>query len=81
MKKKRKRLPPNKKFRKALANRIRQLRKKEKMSQDQLAFEAGIHREHVGRIERGEQSTTTDILVSIATVFEMKAKELLDFEY
>ena len=81
MKKNRKRLPPNKKFRKALSNRVRQLRKKEKMSQDQLAFEAGIHKEHVGRIERGEQSVTADILVSIANVFEMKVKELLDFEY
>ena len=51
------------------------------MSQDQLAFEAGIHKEHVGRIERGEQSATADILVAIANVFDMKVKDLLDFEY
>lgn len=67
------------KFRKTLGNKILQLRKKEKMSQAQLAFEAGIGREQIGRIERGEQSPTADLLLAIADVFDKKLKDLLDF--
>lgn len=51
------------------------------MSQAQLAFEAGIGREQIGRIERGEQSPTLDILEAIASTFNVKPKDLLDFEY
>lgn len=79
--KKRARLAPNKKFRKALGKKLLRLRSGENISQAQLAFESGIGREQVGRIERGEQSPTVDILVAIADVLKMTVKDLLDFEY
>ena len=78
---KRKRRVPNKKFRKALGKRIRELRLLEKMSQSQFGFEVGIHRDQVGRIERGIQSPSADSLEAMACVFNLKIKEFLDFNY
>ena len=71
----------NKKILKALAKRIRSLRKEQGISQAQLAYESGVHRDQIGRIERGIQSTGIDVLERIATSFDMKLKELFDFEY
>lgn len=71
----------DKKFIKGLGKRIRELRKQQAISQDQLAFEVGIRREQVIRIESGKQSTSIDILRKIADNFDMKLKEFFDFEY
>lgn len=81
MKQKRKRRAANKKFRKALGIRIRNLRKKEKMSQAQLGFEVEVHRDQIGRIERGIQSTSADTLEAMASIFGMTLKEFFDFDY
>ena len=81
MKQKRKRRPPNKKFRKALGKRIQELRHKVNISQSQLGFETGVHRDQIGRIERGIQSPSADTLEAMSTVFEMKLKDFLDFKY
>lgn len=71
----------DKKFIRGLGKRIRELRKQQEISQDQLAFEVGIRREQVIRIESGKQSTSIDILRKIADNFDMKLKEFFDFEY
>jgi transcriptional regulator with XRE-family HTH domain len=77
----RKRRTPNNKFRKALGKRIQELRKGITISQAQLGFETGVHRDQIGRIERGIQSPSADTLEAMATVFEMKLKDFLDFKY
>jgi transcriptional regulator with XRE-family HTH domain len=77
----RKRRAPNKKFRKALGMRIQELRKGINISQAQLGYETGVHRDQIGRIERGIQSPSTDTLEAMAAVFEMKLKDFLDFKY
>jgi transcriptional regulator with XRE-family HTH domain len=81
VKQKRKRRPPNKKFRKALGKRVKELRKNIKISQSQLGFETGVHREQIGHIERGMQSPSADTLEAMSNVFDMKLKDFLDFEY
>lgn len=81
MKQKRKRRPPNKKFRKALGKRIKELRSGINISQSQLGFETGVHRDQIGRIERGIQSPSADTLEAMSTVFEMALKDFLDFTY
>ncbi len=81
MKLQRKRRPPNKKFRKALGKRIQELRKRIDISQSQLGFETGVHRDQIGRIERGIQSPSADTLEAMSTVFDMKLKDFLDFKY
>jgi transcriptional regulator with XRE-family HTH domain len=39
-------------------NRIRQLRKLENISQEELADRAGLHRTYIGMIERAEKNIT-----------------------
>jgi transcriptional regulator with XRE-family HTH domain len=41
-----------------LGNRIRQLRKLENISQEELADRTGLHRTYIGMIERAEKNIT-----------------------
>lgn len=71
----------SKSFRKKLGKRIRELRKELKLSQDQLAYNCGISREEVYRIELGYQNVSIDILHAIAKEFDVHVKEFFEFEY
>ncbi|MBI5452870.1 helix-turn-helix transcriptional regulator [Candidatus Gottesmanbacteria bacterium] len=67
---------------KKIGRRIRQIREKtlikgEKMTQEELAGEAGLNRAYIGYIERGERNPSTDTLVKIAKALKISPKELL----
>ena len=51
---------------------------KKKLSQEKLAELAGLNKNSIGAIERGESSPTLGTINSIAQVFDMKPCELLD---
>jgi transcriptional regulator with XRE-family HTH domain len=61
----------------ALGEKIRQLRKKRKWRQIDLAEEAGIHENYVSDIETGQKEICLRTLQLIATAFEMKTADLL----
>jgi transcriptional regulator with XRE-family HTH domain len=61
----------------ALGMAIRRLRGENGISQEQLSLEAGLHRNYVGRIERGELSPTFEPLVEIARALDIGADELM----
>lgn len=46
-------------------------------SQEDLGFEAGLHRTYVGVIERGEKSISLGSLVHLAETLDVKASDLL----
>ncbi len=71
----------SKKAVKALGKRIREIRIKQKISQDQLAFEIGTTQKQISRIERGEINTSIAHVLAIAKVLDIHIKDLLDFEY
>ena len=50
------------KLRQIVARNLRVLRKQKGLSQEELAFQAGINRNYVGQIEREEKSPTVDII-------------------
>lgn len=56
---------------------IRVLRQKKKLSQEQLAFQADLHRAYIGHIERGEKNIGLKNLEKIAKALGVRAKELL----
>lgn len=56
---------------------IRQLRVRKGLSQEELAHRCGIHRSHMGVIERGQANITLATLELIAHEFEMRPAELL----
>jgi transcriptional regulator with XRE-family HTH domain len=49
-----------------LGKQIRDIRTTKKLSQEELAFKAGIDRSYMGGIERGERNVTLLTLVKIA---------------
>lgn len=62
-----------------LARRIRQLRKINKMTQEQLAEKADLHFTYIGEIERTEKNPTITSLEKIAKAFNISLTELVSF--
>ena len=62
-----------------IAKRIRQLRKINKMSQEQLAEKADLHPTFIGNIERAETNPTVTTLEKIAKAFNISLIELFTF--
>ena len=60
-----------------LGKRMRELRLAAEMSQEALAFDAGIHVNHLSSIERGEANASFLVLLSIARVLRVKLAELM----
>ncbi len=52
-------------LRKAVGQRLRDLRERAGYSQEKLANLADVHRTYVGRLERGESGVTVDMLAAI----------------
>ncbi|SKC36835.1 DNA-binding transcriptional regulator, XRE-family HTH domain [Bacteroidales bacterium WCE2008] len=61
---------------KAFGQRVRELRKKRNMSQEQLADLAGVHRTYIGMIERAEKNITLCNIERIAKALEVNIKDL-----
>jgi len=57
--------------------KIREYREKKGWSQEQLAFEADLHRAYIGHIERGEKSIGLKNLEKIAKTLKVSIKDLL----
>lgn len=62
------------------ANRLLQYRKKNNMSQEELAEKIGVSRQAVSKWERAEASPDTDNLISLAQVYGVSLDELLKGE-
>jgi len=60
-----------------LGARIRQFRQKKGWSQEEFADRCGIHRSHMGEIERGNANVTLSTLVIIAQTLSTSAATLL----
>ncbi len=61
----------------ALGIAIRELRSEQGLTQEELGRRAGLHRAHIGEIERGETKPTIHSIELIATVLSVKASELV----
>jgi len=60
-----------------LGERVRQLRRQRELSQESVAFDAGIHTNHLSAIERGEANPSFLVLVSIAKVLGVSVADLV----
>ena len=47
------------------------------ISQEELAYRAGLHRTHVSQIERGLKSPTLRVIVKLAHALEYSAQKLV----
>lgn len=61
---------------KIFGKRIELLRKKQNLSQEELAFRCELHRTYIGAIERGEKSPTLNTIEKIANGLNLEIIEL-----
>jgi transcriptional regulator with XRE-family HTH domain len=61
---------------KQVGNKIRIFRKKKGWTQEQLAFEADLHRAYIGQIERGEKNIGLQNLEKISKALNIDVKKL-----
>ncbi|MBA4418535.1 MAG: XRE family transcriptional regulator [Syntrophus sp. (in: bacteria)] len=59
-----------------IGNRIRELRKQQGLSQEELGEKAELHHTYVGAVERGEKNCSIDTLQKIANGLEIEIPEL-----
>jgi len=67
------------KFIKKFGQRMREIRKSKKVSQEKLAFDSGFELSQIGRIERGEVNTSISHVSAIAKALKVKPEELFQF--
>jgi DNA-binding XRE family transcriptional regulator len=60
-----------------LATKLRMLRERRELTQEKLAFLAGLHRNYVSLLERGVKSPTIDVLQRLAHALGVKTSTLL----
>jgi len=62
----------------AFGQRVREERVKQRLSQEELAEKAGVHRTYIGMIERGEKNITLGNIEKIAVALGVSISHLLD---
>ena len=64
-------------LRQVLADNIRRFRRELRISQEELAHMAKVHRTYMGSIERSEQNISIDNIEKIAKALNVKPHQLL----
>lgn len=57
---------------------IRRLRVERSISQERLAFDAGVDRSYLGSVERGEENPTVDVLDKLAKTLGVALSEFFE---
>ena len=58
--------------------KIRTVRLEQKLSQEELAYKAGLHRTYIGMIERGEKNISLLNIEKVAKALGVKIQELFE---
>ena len=64
-------------IRQQLGRNLQRLRKAKGWSQEELAFEAGLHRTYISGIERGARNPTVKILETLSAALDVEPGDLL----
>ena len=70
---------PYPKERKQLGDRIRIIREKKSLTQEDLADKAGVDVSYLAKIENGYVNTTLRYLIKLSRALGVKAKDLIEF--
>ncbi len=61
----------------ALGDALRELRTERELSQEELAFRAGLHRNYVGACERGEINLSFRVILQLANGLGVSLSEIV----
>jgi putative transcriptional regulator len=61
-------------------NRIKELRARINLTQDELAIKAGVRRETIVFLEKGKYNPSLKLAYDIARIFNVKIEEVFIFE-
>ena len=64
-------------IRRQVGRNVKRIRKERGWSQEELAFESGLHRTYISGIERGARNPTVFILERIAATLGVSVAELV----
>lgn len=64
---------------KKIGDKIKEIRKKKKLTQVEVADKAGIHFNYFARLERGEVNPSIQTIESIANALKVKSGDILFF--
>ena len=64
--------------RKIFGEKLKEFRAQKRLSQEELADIAGLHRTYVGSVERGERNISIDNIERLASALEIQMKDLLE---
>lgn len=64
--------------RKIFARNLKEMRVKQRLSQEKLADIAGLHRTYVGSVERGERNISIDNMERLASALNITIQNLLN---
>ena len=62
-----------------VGNRIKELRNKLGISQEELAFRSGVHRTYIASLEVGKRNISIATLEKIVKALEVSLSEFFDF--
>jgi len=64
---------------KLFGKRIKELRKQNNLTQDELAEKLGVFQKQIGNIETGTTFTTMSNITKLAGIFQVEIKDLFEF--
>ncbi|MFA4828862.1 MAG: helix-turn-helix transcriptional regulator [Thermodesulfovibrionales bacterium] len=64
---------------KLVGARLKELRRSQGLSQEQLAEKADINSKYLSRMERGTENPTLDMLIKLSNALEVEMWEMFDF--
>ncbi len=64
-------------IKKRFGDKLRQIRKRKNISQEELAFKASLHRTYISDVERGYRNISLENIGKIAKALNLKIEDLL----
>jgi transcriptional regulator with XRE-family HTH domain len=69
----------NVKARQEMGRKLKEIRERKNLSQDELAKAVGISSSYAARIERGEENPTVKVIENICKALKIKSSDILPF--